>query len=189
MTTPSITEVTSQVVALLSPLGSEERQRVAQAAFILLGESFAAKPALVTPPQGQPGDAEPSTFSPKAKKWTEQNGLQTDMLQEVFHFESDGKVNVIASTIPGNNKTEQTINTYLIQGIANYLATGIPAVDDKSARDLCKTFGCHDTANHSVILRKMGNKLIGSKSAGWTVTAPGLSYGATMIKTMTKGQQ
>jgi hypothetical protein len=115
----------------------------------------------------------------------QQNGIEMKMLEELFHFDS-GKVDVIASVVPGKNKTQQTINAYVIQGLANFLATGSAAFDDKSARALCKNLGCIDEPNHKAIVRKIGNKITGSKETGWTLTAPGLAHGGTIVKDAVK---
>ena len=68
------------------------------------------------------------------------------------------------------------------------VATGDSAFDDKSARALCKGSGCYSDANHSVYIKAKGNKLTGSKDSGWKLTAPGLKFGAELVKQIIGGE-
>jgi hypothetical protein len=94
-------------------------------------------------------------------------------------------IDVIAA-LPGRNKKEQTYTAYIITGIGQLLLNGIASFDDKVARALCERSGCYDSANHSAHLRDRGNEFTGTKEKGWTLTAPGLSRGAQIIKDMNR---
>lgn len=74
----------------------------------------------------------------------------------------------------------------MLVGIAKLLSSGDPSFDDKSARALCETSGCYDSANHAASLRDKGNEFTGTKDKGWTLTTPGLKRGAILIKELNK---
>lgn len=177
-------DVTGKIVELLSPLESEERMRVVSASLMLLGE----KPvALGKAPEAEPfveGDSA-ATLPPRARTWTKQYGIDMDQIQQVFHVEN-GTAEVIAASIPGKGKKEQTYNAYILTGIARLLAAGEPTFDDKSARSLCESAGCYDSANHAAYMKNKGNEFTGGKDKGWTLTAPGLKRGAEIIKELAK---
>ncbi|GGK17241.1 hypothetical protein GCM10011394_28060 [Luteimonas terricola] len=74
------------------------------------------------------------------------------------------------------------MNTYLMLGIAAFLSTGEASFTDKDARELCEHFGCYDATNHAKYIKEFGNKITGSKSSGWKLTAPGLNAAAELVK-------
>ena len=183
MAKPKITEVTSKIVDLLTPLDSEERQRVVKAALTLLGDQPVSVPAKKTPadPEVEETHGDAKNFLPKARTWIKQNQLTVEQLQQVFHVDGE-KVKVIASGIPGKNNKEKSLNAYVLQGAAKLLLAGESSFDDKSASALCKAHGCYSEANHATYLQDKGNKFAGSKAQGWNLTAPGLSHAASLVK-------
>ncbi len=183
MDKPKITEITAQLVDLLEPFDSIERQRIVQASMLLLGE-------VTTFPKSENKPVEESegvenNFSSHAKIWMKQNHITVEDLQQIFHV-ADGKAEVITSEMPGKDQKAKTINAYILQGLANLLVSNESKFDDKSARGLCTKSGCYSAANHAVYIKAVGNKLAGSKDLGWTLTSPGLKYGAELVKTLTK---
>jgi hypothetical protein len=191
--TPSkITEITAKVVKMLAPLASDERQKVIQASLTLLGEAGVGFGGSDTSSLSAGGGDKGKTtsgvqgLSAKANSWVRQNGITSAQLEDVFDITAEG-VAVIASTIPGKNGKEKTINAYVIQGVARLLVSGEGSFDDKSARELCETLGCYNSPNHAVYLSAVGNVLTGSKDKGWRLTAPGLKRGAELVKEITKG--
>lgn len=178
-------DVTGKIVELLSPLESEERLRIISASLTLLGE----KPvALTTKGAGgeDPADGDSTTaLLPRARTWMKQYGITMEQVQQVFHLDN-GATEVIAATIPGKNKKEQTFNAYILTGIAKLLATGEPTFDDKTARSLCENAGCYDSANHATYMKSKGNEFTGSKDKGWTLTSPGLKRGAELVQELNK---
>jgi hypothetical protein len=181
-----ITEATTKIVELLTPFDSEERQRVVKAALTLLGEE--SSNALAKNKSPNDSEAEMSSdgkqFPQRARTWIKQNQLTIEQLQQVFHVDGDN-AEVIASTVPGKTDKVKTINAYILQGAARLLVSGETGFDDKSARALCKTLGCYARTNHATYMQAKGNKLTGSKDQGWSLTAPGLTHGATLVKEMT----
>jgi len=180
-----MTDVVAKIVDFLTPFTSEDRQRIVQAALTLLGESQAPlKPKDADVDDG--GTAGDATNLPaKAKTWMKQNGLKLAELEQVFHIEN-GHAEVIAGSIPGKNDKAKTHNAYVLQGLNSLLSSGEPSFDDKTARALCNTLGCYNSANHSVYMGDVGNRLTGSKDKGWKLTAPGMAHGAVLVKEITK---
>ncbi len=181
------TDVTAKIVDLLTPLNSVDRQRIIQASFVLLGET----PITQKKDDGGGDDKnlnndDANGISRQAKNWMKQNSITVDQLQQVFHL-ADGNAEVIASEIPGKDVKSKTINAYILKGISRMLSTGDSGFDDKSARALCKNSGCYSDANHSVYIKAKGNKLTGSKDAGWKLTAPGMKFGADLVKQVIGG--
>lgn len=172
----------SDLVKVLGPLESEDRQRVVQGAWMVLKEK-PLETELVDRGR-ENSQAVQSDISQKARVWAKQNGVTVEQLEYVFDITAE-QVSVIAPEIVGNSNSEKTINAYILAGIASFIATGDPAFTDKAARSLCETFGCYDS-NHSKYLKERGNNFTGSK-AGWKLTAPGLKQAASIIKKLADG--
>jgi len=181
MTKKTVTDVVSAIVEELTPLSSEERQRVIQASMTLLGEHFANAGKGGGAQTHTSGDANDNHLPHRARTWMQQNGLTNDDLHQVFHLSGEG-VEVIAAGIPGKGRSEQVRNAYLLSGAARLLASGEPTFDDKAARALCESLGCYDSTNHAKYLKERGNEFTGSKDGGWTLTAPGLKRAAALVK-------
>jgi len=97
-------------------------------------------------------------------------------------------VEIIIDSAPGKNQKTQTINAYVLTGIAGLLRTGEPKFDDKTARATCRKLGCYGGTNHATYLKKPGNILTGSKAKGWALSGPGLKAGAELIKQLTAAE-
>jgi len=192
-TPAQITGIAAKIVKMLSPLGSEDRQKVIQGSLALLGEGSAAVGSTRGSNEAQ-GNGMGRTkdghiqagVSPKASAWLKQNSVSASEIENVFDI-SDGEVTVIAGRIEGKNYKERTLNAYVIQGIAKLLVTGDSSFDDKSARALCESHGCYNSANHAVYMGAKGNLFTGSKDKGWKLTAPGLKRGAELVKAIAQG--
>jgi hypothetical protein len=181
------TEVLGRIIELLTPLASDDRHRIVNASLTFLGEHRGGAKGLQE--EGQDQDSgDDLGLAPRAGMWRKQSGITPEQLQQVFHV-SDGKVDVIASEIPGASTKERTVNAYVLAGLAKYLATGDPKFDDKSARSVCSTSGCYDNTNHATYLKARGNLFAGTKDAGWSLTTPGLRHAAELVKTLTRAQQ
>lgn len=178
MAKENIADAMTKLVALLTPFNSEERRRVIGAALTLLGDAPALGAAHI-PSGGDLGKVGAS--SQRASAWMKRNGLTSDILDQVFHVDGE-HVEVVASRVPGKSNKERTLNAYALAGAARLIAIGDSAFDDKYARELCGNLGCYDSTNHSKYLKERGNKLAGSASTGWKLTAPGLTHAAVVIK-------
>ncbi len=126
-------------------------------------------------------DEEDSPFHPKAKLWMQKYGVTAEHLNHVFHVEN-GSAEVITHQAPGATTKQQTINAFVITGIAQLLAKGEARFDDKMARAVCKAVGCFSESNHATYMKDKGNVLGGTKDSGWTLTGPGLKAGADLVK-------
>ncbi|MEJ8820038.1 hypothetical protein [Lacibacter sp. H407] len=185
MTKLKLTDVTTKIVDLLLPFESEERHRVMQASFTLLGEvNIKSKSKDNGSEEGEENEVG-NGFSRLVTTWMKQNGITNEAISEVFHIDGE-KADVIASDIPGKFLKTKTINAYVLQGIADFLTSGIPNFDDKTARSLCENSGCYDTKNHAKYIREKGNVFTGSADSGWKLTSPGLKHGASIIKEITQ---
>lgn len=182
-----VSDIAGKVLKLIKPLSSEERKRVIQAALVLLGET-----PVVAPPNSPSGEADappagPSAEKfkfPKANSWVMQNSITRAELDNVFHI-GEGAADIIGA-IPGANKRVQTINVYILIGLAQLLVSGDPSFTDEAARAACQAAGCFDRSNHATILSSgRGSDITGSKEKGWTLTAPGLKRAAALVKEMT----
>lgn len=190
--TGKLSKATTDIVKLLNPFSSEERQKIIDASLMLLGENEAASVPRGGGNPGVPNEVRGATkdgvvgLAPKAAAWVRQNGLTKDQLDHVFDIDG-GTVTLIADNIPGKSSKDKTIAAYVLQGIVRLLATGEPTFDDKAARKLCEDHGCYNSANHALYLKDLRNLVTGSKSSGWKVTTPGLKKGAEYVKEMANG--
>ncbi len=180
MSSEDIPKTAAELFKLLSPLSAEDRQKVVRGALAMLGE-----PTVVAAPYGgdSPGD-EPSDLSdlgPRALRWLKKFSISPEQLEHVFHFDG-GTVDLLDIEVPGNSKKSKTINSYLLVGAKQFLATDDPKFDDKSAMKYCKRVGCHDTANHALNRAALGNKVTGNKSSSFSLSTPGLKAAADVIK-------
>ena len=150
---------------------------------MLLGEDVIAKGNETQ--SGQERDDEgASDLPPRARTWMKHNGLALEQIHQVYHLDSTG-VEVIASEIPGSNNRERVRNAYILEGIASLLQSGDARFDDVAARALCDIRGFFDGTNHMKYM-KGGNEFTGSKDKGWTLTAPGLKVGASLVTQLSK---
>ena len=183
MSKSNIAETMTKLLSLLTPLSSEERQRVISATLTLLGESTPSS-ASQGPHSSNAAVAAPAA-SQRAGLWMRQNSLSPELIDQVFHIDGE-HVEVVASHVAGKTNKERTLNVYLLAGAAKLLGTGDSTFDDKFARELCGNLGCYDSTNHSRYLKDKGNKLAGSAATAWKLTTPGLTHAATLIKQMTE---
>jgi hypothetical protein len=186
MTESEATTALTTIIGVLTPLNSEERQRTVNAAMLFLGE--AAK----TPAREREGasgnDAGGATdgdYSERVQKWMQKNGVSAVELDEVFHFNDDGTFDIHGA--PGRSKKEQTINTYILTGLGRILTTGERTFDDATARGFCEKIGCYDPNNHSVYIKNKGPEFSGDKKKGYSLTNPGATRGAALVKELASG--
>lgn len=179
MSKAKVVEITGKLVELLSEIESEDRLRSVQAAFTLLGETPFAGMKTV-PENKQNYRVSSGDFLPRVNIWMEQNEISADQLSQVFHLSGD-QIEIIA-TVPGRTKNDQSLNAYILQGLANFVSSGNPKFEDKAARAVCEKGGFFNSRHHSEALAAKGNKLVGSKLQGWTLTDPGLQFAGKLVK-------
>lgn len=178
-----VVEAVPKLVHLLEPLSPDDRQRAIAATLVLFGQSFltsgdsAGKKEGTTEVQHDLGD----DLSPKAVAWAKKNGVTRELLDHVFAIDSDS-VDVIAGSMPDTGKRKQTVQAYILCGLASFLKSGENSFADADARAVCNKVGCYDMANHGAYIKGFGNLIHGSKGAGWKLTNPGLIEAAQIIK-------
>jgi len=179
----NIADVTTKIFEQLKELAAEERLRAVNAALTLLGEPVLAtghqRTTVEGRSKGEKSDETVDGVSEKAAAWIRKSGIEADALEEVFHIDG-GKVELIGEAM-GKSKRQQTVNTYLLTGVAAFLQSGNPEFSDDTARTYCQHFGCYDSPNHSNYVKAFGNKITGSKASGWKLTAPGLKAAAGLL--------
>lgn len=189
MTKIKATEAMSQIVEVLTPFEAAERGRIIAAARTLLGDGQAGSGTDALTIASTPDELDSSSgISSKAHAWATKNAITTDELEQVFQIEN-GTVDVIAAEIPGKSKKDKALNSYVLLGLARFLASGDPSFTDEDARQLCETHACYDSGNHTAYLSKRGNLFNGGKTQGWKLTAPGLTTAAQLVKELGSKKQ
>lgn len=175
----------AKVVDVLSPLESDDRVRVVEASLTLLGDVTAIRPP---PNQGQgtlgqqrAENTRRLTLSEQGRAWADRNDISDDDLEHWYYFDG-GTAKLLACPANVSKRSQQAIDTYLLHGLGVFLSSGEDTFSDRDARDLCEHLGCYDPTNHAKVYKAFGNKLTGSKSAGWKLTAPGRATAAALVK-------
>jgi hypothetical protein len=180
----TIAQVSMKIYDELTGLGNEdERLRAVNAALTLFGDK-GGSPNRVAGADGGglEADGVNAGLAPAARRWQKQHGIKQETIEAVFHMEKDHTE--LIGEPPGKSKREKTLNTYVLTGIAAYLKDGSANFADDAAKSYCEHFGCYDSPNHAKYLTMFGNKITGSKTGGWKLTAPGLTYAAQVLKAM-----
>ncbi len=128
--------------------------------------------------------ADTGEFNAKTRSWMKRNKLSTGQLGHVFHIDGEA-VDIIADKVPGAKQRDKVINTYVLVGVRELIRTGEARFDDEAARDACERLSTHGKTNHATFLKTPGNVLAGSAKTGWTLTAPGMTAGAELVKQLT----
>jgi hypothetical protein len=180
------TDALTAIISALTPLTSDERQRVVGAAMLFLGEMAPKQHRIVSiDAADNDGGDSGGDYSPHIIRWMKQNGVSAEELDRAFHFNDGGTFDLLHA--PGKSKKEQTLNTYILTGLGKYLTTKERAFDDGTARGFCETIGCYDPANHAVYIKNSGPEFTGDKRKGFSLTNIGLKQGAVLVKEITGG--
>lgn len=185
MGTSTLKEAASSLYDILEPLSEDERLRAINSALLLLGQSPSVKGSPVSgkSTDGGSGDApgDIEGLGPKARRWTSQNGITGEMLEECFHLDADPPE--VVADVPGKPTKTKVLNCYLLTGAAFLLKNDDPSFEDSVARNVCEHVGCLDTTNHAKYT-KFGNRISGDKKKGWKLLAPGLREAAELVKSI-----
>jgi len=181
MTGKSITEVTASVFSLLESLTKEDRKRVINAVFALLGDSPAGTDAGSNRGKAHVDLGDDENFvGAKARQWLLKHQLSREKIEKAFYFQ-DGKVDIHLNTMAGVSKREQTLNCYLLVGAKAFLESDQPHFSDTDAIALCKHTQAYDKNNHTTIRAAMSNMMSGTRQDGFTLTGPGLKAAAELL--------
>lgn len=129
-------------------------------------------------------DDELAGVSPVALKWIRRNALKPSQLSTLFSLGLDD-IELVATSVPGENKKEKMRNILLLTGAAGYLGTGAARTDDDKAREALGHYNAYDGKNFAAYLKDMAAEVSGTKASGYTLTARGLAGAAELVKTMT----
>ena len=176
----NIPKTAAAVFDLLDPLESDDRQKVIRGALAMLGDPVSGG-ASTAGVYTEDDSVDINGLGPRARKWLQKYSISSEQLEHVFHFDG-GNVELLDIEVPGNSKRQQTVNSYLLVGAKQFIATDEPKFDDKSAMEYCKRNGCHDSANHATNRNAIGNRVSGSKNTGYSLSVPGLKEAADVIK-------
>ena len=176
-------ELSLEIYNVLFPFESQVRLRVIQSALTLLGETLLPPVGRSAALQSNVTGFDDVNLGPKAMKWIQKHAFSREMLDEVYHF-TDGAVEIIASTVPGASKREMTVNCYLLSGIRGLLKEDVPTLDETETIAICKRLTAYDRNNHTANRQLVGNRMSGKKPT-FTLTGPGESVAAELIKQMT----
>lgn len=136
--------------------------------------------------------AEPSTdqssddldgISPIAQKWMRRNGLAVDRLSKFFSLGVD-EIDFVAKTVPGKTKKDRMHSVFLLKGIAAYLGSGVARVSHEQIKEACLHYDAWDAGNFAANLKTFTADISGTKEAGYTLTARGLTSATETIKSL-----
>jgi hypothetical protein len=179
-------ELALEIYNLLYPHPSEMRLRAIQSAMTSLGENVAPPKLGAAKGSGAAqlaGDFEDLTLGPRATKWAQKHSISRAMLEEVFHFLDDGRIEISASSIPGASRREMTVNCYLLSGLRGLLKDDVPSFEDGDAIAECKRTAAYDKNNHTSNRQSVGNKMTGTRP-NFTLTGPGEIAAAELVRQM-----
>jgi hypothetical protein len=179
-----VADAVQKLVPILNTLTAEGRQKAIASAMAIFGEADLPSQAPsqkneATSSQETPGGND--GISPKATGWMRKNSITREQLEHVFSID-DTSIETIAAKMPGNTQAKQTVEAYILCGVASYLSTGAYIFTDKDARALCERVGAFNRGNHLYNTKKFGSFISGSKETGWKITNPGLTEGVRLIK-------
>ncbi len=137
---------------------------------------------LHSPPASDPEkDEYLEGVSQVAIKWMRRNGIEAKELSAIFSLGIDD-IDIIAKTVPGNNKKEKMRSVMLLKAVAAYLSTGAARVTHEQAKETTIHYDAYDATNFATYMRSMVGEIGGNKESGYTLTARGLSGAAEIIK-------
>jgi len=162
---------------------------------IILEHWFMANMTPLTPPP-PPNNPPAGSGSPVplggvldgVKPFLTANGITTIILEKVFHPIGAG-AQLLASSIPGNGKTNQLISLSLLLCVKQALESGSFTCTLKELRELAVHYDCYDSPNFSSTLKN--NKSFykpREKGADLELSGPGLKKVGEIIKSIAAGE-
>ena len=146
-------------------------------------EEQAQAPSLPPPAAGTEQDNDSEGISPVALKWMRRGGLTSTGLSLLFSLGVD-EIDLVAKKVPGDNKKDRMHSVLLLKGIAAYLSSGVARVSHEQLREACVHYDAYDQANFATHLKSFAAEATGTKGAGYTLTARGITNATDMIKTL-----
>lgn len=140
--------------------------------------STANAPSEVTLNQG---DAE--GINSVALRLVKRSGIALQDLEKIFSIGIDD-IDLVTPKIPGTSKSDKFHNVLLLKGIAAYLGTGTAKVTHDELKETALHYSAYDSTNASKYLKSFAGDWTGSKAAGYTLSARGLTNGIAVVKSM-----
>ena len=122
-------------------------------------------------------------ISAVALKWMKRSGLSAQHLQSLFSLGVD-EIDLVTKKVPGSSKKERMRNVLLLKGIAAYLSTGAARVGYEQVKEACIHYDAYDSTNFATYLKSFAAEVGGTKEAGFTLTARGMTAATELIKEM-----
>jgi hypothetical protein len=139
-------------------------------------------------PQTQPGVDDIDGINAVALKWMRRSGLDPKSLQTLFSLGID-EIDLVAKSVPGTSKRERMRSVLLLKGIAAYLGTGAPRITYEQLKEACLHYDAYDAANFAKNLKSFSSDTTGTKEAGFTLTARGLTSATDLLKELLGSRQ
>lgn len=127
-------------------------------------------------------------ISPVARKWMARNKLSAEQLSKLYSLGVD-EIDLVTNSVPGKNKKDRMRSVFLLKGVAAYLSTGAARVSHEQVKEACLHYDAYDSSNFASYLRRMASEIGGTKEAGYTLTARGLTSATEIVKELTAPPQ
>ena len=114
-------------------------------------------------------------------KWMRRSGLDPKNLQSLFSLGIDD-IDLVAEAVPGSNKKDRMRSVLLLKGIAAYLGSGAARITHEQIKEACLHYDAYDSTNFSKYLKSLSSEISGTKEAGYTLSARGLTAGTELVK-------
>jgi hypothetical protein len=124
-------------------------------------------------------------ISPIARKWMTRNGLTPMQVSSLFSLGVD-EIDLVAANVPGKSTRDRLHNVILLQGVASYLNSGAPRVENEKLKEAMRHYDADPGGNFSAYMKDWASEFSGSRSAGgFTLTTRGLNSAKELLKQMT----
>jgi hypothetical protein len=120
-----------------------------------------------------------------ARKWLVRSGLTTDQVSRLFSLGVD-EIDLVAANVPGKSTRERLHNVILLQGVAAYLNSGAPRVENEKLKEAIRHYDADVGGNFATYMKDWASEFAGSRAAGFTLTTRGLNSAKELIKQMTR---
>jgi hypothetical protein len=110
-----------------------------------------------------------------------QSGIEPSKLQQLFSLGID-EIDLVAKNVPGSSKRERLRNVILLKGVAAYLSMGAPRISSEQLKEASLHYNAYDVANHARYIKEFAADVGGTKEAGYTLTARGLTAATELVK-------
>jgi hypothetical protein len=132
--------------------------------------------------------AAPGGVPDAVKPFLTANAITTEILAKVFHPTGPG-AQLLASSIPGNGKTNKLVSLSLLLCVKQALESGAFTCTLKELRELAVHYDCYDSPNFSSTLKANKNYYKPrDKGADLELSGPGLKKAGDIIKSIAAGE-